>query len=100
MQKHLQPLGNSLALILEKPLLKLLGIGRETPLRITTDGRRLVIEPIFDALQTAAATPPAPVTREVDALSVLKTLLGEFSMSNEQVKQLHHCWTRMFRDYA
>ncbi len=44
MIKHLTPIGNSLGLIIDKPILDLLGIGRDTPLMITTDGKRLVVE--------------------------------------------------------
>jgi hypothetical protein len=43
--KTLKPIGNSLGLIIERPILDLLGIGRDTPLRLSTDGRRLYVEP-------------------------------------------------------
>jgi virulence-associated protein VagC len=39
-------LGNSLALIIDKPLRRALNIGRTTPLDVRTDGRRLIIEPV------------------------------------------------------
>ena len=38
-------IGNSLALVIDKPILDLLNMDVETPLDITTDGRRLVIAP-------------------------------------------------------
>lgn len=43
-RKTLSAFGNSLALVLEKPVLELLGIDRTTLLEISTDGRRLVVE--------------------------------------------------------
>jgi antitoxin component of MazEF toxin-antitoxin module len=46
MVKHLVRHGNSYALILEKPLLELLGIEPDTELKIETDGVGLRIEPI------------------------------------------------------
>lgn len=46
MKKTLSPIGNSLGLILDKPLLDLLGIDRETTLEITTDGTSLTIRPV------------------------------------------------------
>lgn len=46
MKKTLSPIGNSLGLILDKPLLELLGIDRETTLEITTDGTSLTIRPV------------------------------------------------------
>jgi len=46
MIKHLTPHGNSLALVIEKAVLRLLGINRKTPLNISTDGSRLIISPV------------------------------------------------------
>jgi antitoxin component of MazEF toxin-antitoxin module len=46
MRKKLSAIGNSLGIVIEKPILELLGIDRETELEMTTDGQRLIIEPI------------------------------------------------------
>ena len=43
--KRLQKVGTSLALVIDKPVLALLGITDETDLEITTDGRGLRIVP-------------------------------------------------------
>ena len=43
--KRLTRHGNSLALVIERPVLELLGIDADTPLSVTTDGRSLVISP-------------------------------------------------------
>jgi antitoxin MazE len=48
MTKTLQPIGNSLGLIIDKPILSLLGITAETPLElsVTSDGKGLLIRPV------------------------------------------------------
>ena len=49
MRKKLSSIGNSLGLVIEKPILELLDIDRETELEMTTDGERLIIEPVRSA---------------------------------------------------
>ena len=59
MVKKLTKHRNSLALIIDRPILDLLDIDPETPLDVSTDGRRLIIAPAkssarrkkFDAAQ-------------------------------------------------
>lgn len=46
MVKNLTAIGNSLGLIIDRPILELLGITRDTPLEITTDGIGLMIRPV------------------------------------------------------
>jgi antitoxin component of MazEF toxin-antitoxin module len=46
MKKKLSAIGNSLGIVIEKPILELLDIDRETELEMTTDGHRLIIEPV------------------------------------------------------
>lgn len=46
MVKRLTRHGNSLALVIDKGVLDLLGIGPETPLSISTDGNCLIITPV------------------------------------------------------
>jgi antitoxin MazE len=45
MVKTLTAIGNSLGLIIERPILDLLKIDRDTPLEVTTDGTGLYIRP-------------------------------------------------------
>ena len=45
MVKTLTKHGNSLALVIDKPILDLLKIEADTPLSISTDGRCLIIAP-------------------------------------------------------
>ena len=46
MVKHLTRHGNSYALIIDRPVLDLLGIQPDMPLEITTDGRALIVRPL------------------------------------------------------
>lgn len=49
MVKYLTAHGNSMALVIDKPILELLHIDVKTPLEIKTDGKSLVISPVKDA---------------------------------------------------
>ena len=46
MIKKLSKHGNSLALVIDRPILELLGIDERTSLEISTDGQALVIVPV------------------------------------------------------
>ena len=48
MVKRLTKTGNSLSLVLDKPLLEQLGIDEDTPLEISTNGDVLVVTPVRD----------------------------------------------------
>jgi antitoxin component of MazEF toxin-antitoxin module len=45
MVKKLTRHGNSLALVIDRPILDLLKIDPETPLEVTTDGKQLFVAP-------------------------------------------------------
>jgi antitoxin component of MazEF toxin-antitoxin module len=45
MIKKLTKHGNSLALVIDRPILDLLRIGTDTPLDISTGGKRLIVAP-------------------------------------------------------
>lgn len=47
MTKNLVAIGNSLGIIIEKPILDLLHIERDTPLEVRTDGEQLIIKPLL-----------------------------------------------------
>ena len=49
MVKRLTKHGNSLALVIDRPILELLKIDADTPLEISTDGKVLVVSPVRDA---------------------------------------------------
>lgn len=48
MHKHLVRHGNSLALVIEKPILELLRASTDTPFEVTTDGHTLILTPVRD----------------------------------------------------
>ncbi len=52
MVKTLSAIGNSLGLIIEKPILDLLNITRDTKLEVKTDGEALIIRPVREDHQT------------------------------------------------
>jgi len=62
MVKKLTKHGNSLALVIDRPILDLLKITSDTPLEISTDGKQLVVAPAkpserrkkFEAVQEVA----------------------------------------------
>jgi antitoxin MazE len=45
MVKKLTKHGNSLALVIDRPILELLNIDPDTPLDVSTDGKRLIVAP-------------------------------------------------------
>lgn len=46
MLKKLTTIGNSLGIIIERPILELLAIDKDTPLDLTTDGEVLILRPV------------------------------------------------------
>lgn len=46
MRKNLTAIGNSFGIVIEKPILDLLGIDKETQLEISTNGKHLIIKPV------------------------------------------------------
>ncbi len=56
MKKKLSAVGNSYGLVIEKPILELLKIDRDTELEMTTDGERLIIEPIRSGKKSLKAS--------------------------------------------
>ncbi len=51
MEKTLSAIGNSLGLIIERPILDLLKIDKDTKLDISTDGESLIIRPVRENRQ-------------------------------------------------
>lgn len=52
MQKMLIKHGNSLALVIDKPILDMLQISADTPLEVSTNGDQLLITPCRDKKRT------------------------------------------------
>ena len=53
MRKMLIRHGNSVVLLIDKPILELLKITEETPLELSTDGDKLIIAPIRGEVRQA-----------------------------------------------
>jgi antitoxin MazE len=53
MAKTLTRTGNSLAIVLDKPILEATGIDAETPLEVSTDGDVIIISPVRSKKRTA-----------------------------------------------
>lgn len=49
MTKTLIRHGNSLALVIDKPILEMLGITADTPLELSTNGDQLLVSPVRSA---------------------------------------------------
>ena len=49
MVKRLTKHGNSLALLIDRPILELLKIDANTPLELSTDGQVLIVSPVRNA---------------------------------------------------
>jgi len=64
MVKKLTAVGNSLGLIIERPILDLLDIDKATPLEVRTDGVALIISPVR---KSRSARLKAAAVRMMDA---------------------------------
>jgi antitoxin component of MazEF toxin-antitoxin module len=60
MIKKLTTIGNSYGLVIDKAILEILRITPETELELSTDGRRLIIEPIGKAPKRRPSPPVSP----------------------------------------
>lgn len=85
MQKTLTPLGNSLALVIEKPFRRLLGISQHTVLEVSCDGRRLIVEPLSVAKVLAQRAEEGEL---LDAKQTAFLFDQKYCMTNEQFTRL------------
>lgn len=65
MRKYLSAIGNSLGLVIEKPILELLNITRDTELEVSTDGTRLIVEPVREVEATGRRGRVGAATKRV-----------------------------------
>jgi antitoxin component of MazEF toxin-antitoxin module len=86
-EKHLVRVGNSLGVVLDKQLLRTMGLGRKTKVRLRTDGHVIVLEraqkPKFDP---GRATREAHAVRHACALDTARELFD--SLSPDHMAQL------------
>ena len=62
--KKLTKLGNSLGLVIDKPILELLKIDAETPIELSTDGTRIILTPVSTRPNRRALEAARKVMRE------------------------------------
>jgi hypothetical protein len=93
-QKKLLAIGNSVALIIDKPLRDVLGIKATTIVRVMTDGKRLIIEPCGEssAETTKEAKQNVSVSEQTRARQVAMALRNSCHFSNEYFGQLTRGW--------
>lgn len=65
MRKKLSIIRNNLGLVIEKPILELLNITRDTELEVTTDRTQLIIEPLQKVDPKGQRTRVAAATKRV-----------------------------------
>ncbi|MBA3465588.1 MAG: hypothetical protein H0T46_36995 [Deltaproteobacteria bacterium] len=66
---------------IDKPILRLLGIGRNSRVKLTTDGRRLVVEPIRPLPDDPNASVSLTQAEAVDGVRVMLELTERYGMS-------------------
>ena len=81
MLKRLVKYGNSNALVLDKPLLKLLNINEGATIKITTDGKSLIISPVEISKQEISAT---IVPQETLSKAIQNNFANLSSLNNPQ----------------
>jgi antitoxin component of MazEF toxin-antitoxin module len=92
MEKVLTTLGNSVALVIDQPLCRLLGMRRGSRVRVTSDGQRLVIDPVPDEQhheqpgQQKLRKQPQPV--EFPFERIVETLVC-WHISEDAIRALH-----------
>jgi hypothetical protein len=83
MDKHLVRCGNGFGVLIDKSMRALLDITPRTRLKVYTDGRRLVIDPIREA---PAVTP----VEELAVVATVRELVEYRGFSNAEIAQIHH----------
>jgi len=68
MEKKLSKFGNSLALIIDKPILELLDISETTTLKITIDAGKITITPVKKTKKTYAVSSNKKIQKSVETV--------------------------------
>lgn len=83
--KKLTRLGNSSALVIDKPILELLGIGPETFMEMRTDGINLILTPV-EVLEPSDAQVKESAAWVLKRYKETFRLLGDASTSTPRAK--------------
>ncbi len=106
MQNPLIRSGNSLALVIDKPLRRMMALGPSRVVDVRTDGRRLIVEAVPEdkvsgcdsvEAQTAPAVPPVVL---MEAANVARQLVELHGMSEEELGRLYPACRRISRYLA
>ena len=81
MDKPVVSVGNSVAVIIERPLCRMLDIRRGSRVRVSTDGQRILIEPVREQKKLA----PLDL---VDARKIVETLVYS-DIPEDALRRLH-----------
>lgn len=90
MEKKLLKFGNSVALVIDKPLRVALGIKPTTLVRVMTDGKRLIIEPSGE--RTVESKRTEAISEHMQARSIAHALTFLDGISNENFARLTCGW--------
>lgn len=93
-RKNLVAIGNSLGVVIERPILDLLGIGRDTQLNISADGRRLILEPPSQKGDSSwddgvPGSTPQDFGDPGTSVCLVDALVSRFHLSNRLFRRLH-----------
>jgi hypothetical protein len=90
MDKKLVRVGNSLAVVLDKPFRHALGIKPTTLVRVMTDGKRIIIEPSGERPVEIKRT--EEVSERMRAVAIARELLTYYSLGNELFAEFTCGW--------
>ena len=97
MEKNLIVVGNSLALVIDQPTRRMLNLVRSRKVRVSTDGRRLIVEPVrsFDPVANMAPpvfdrAGPLSLAEQQDAVTVFRALQDRYGITARELAALHH----------
>lgn len=82
MEKNLVPFGNSVGVVIDKALCRVLDVKRGSRVRVTTDGRRLLIEPLREDKSLTAL-------ELADVKAVVEQLVVYLHVPERVLTQLH-----------
>jgi antitoxin component of MazEF toxin-antitoxin module len=80
MIKKLSKHGNSLVILIDKPILELLNLNEDTPLRISTDGNNIIIQPIRDA-----AEKPGSISSDTKIQAAYEKLAEKYAIALKEL---------------
>lgn len=93
MMKALSPIGNSFGIVIDKAILDVLDIDRDTPLRLRVFGRRLIIEPVVEQYRVDGSTQQPHSEPDLQKPAATVPILDDLvarGMDNERFRKLHH----------